>query len=101
MPDCNTLLLPYRTRQCMIYIRYKEDMKERSEEFLMPSAFYGMWKKYLPNLKVKKTNSFSKCTVCTSLERQIETTHDPVMREKLRAERREHNSRQMYPKRLE
>ncbi|XP_071181315.1 uncharacterized protein [Mytilus edulis] len=95
MPDCNTLLLPYRTRQCMIYIRYKEDMKERSEEFLMPSAFYGMWKKYLPNLKVKKTNSFSKCTVCTSLERQIETTHDPVMREKLRAERREHNSRQM------
>ncbi|CAC5396503.1 unnamed protein product [Mytilus coruscus] len=43
-----------------------------------------------------ETNSFSKCTVCTSLERQIETTHDAVMREKLRAERREHNSRQMY-----
>lgn len=57
MPDSNTLLLPYRTRQCVIYVRYKEDMIERDEPHLMPSAFYNMWKKHFPNLKIKQVNT--------------------------------------------
>ena len=42
-----------------------------------------------------KTNSFSKCTKCTSLERQLERTRDRQERKYLKQLLSQHNERQM------
>ncbi|CAG2224641.1 unnamed protein product [Mytilus edulis] len=93
MPDSQTALLPYGTRRIRIYEQYHQENEKETQ--LKRSSFMLMWSKYLPHLKIKQTNSFSKCTTCTSIERQLEMEHDHVKRAKLMKLRAEHNDGQM------
>ncbi|CAC5375163.1 unnamed protein product [Mytilus coruscus] len=93
MPDSQTALLPYGTRRIRIYEQYHQENKKETQ--LKRSSFMLMWSKYLPHLKIKQTNSFSKCTTCTSIERQLEMEHDHVKRAKLMKLRAEHNDGHM------
>ena len=44
---------------------------------------------------VLQTNSFSKCSTCVSIEKELEKTRDPAVREKLKKMISVHNARQM------
>ena len=54
-----------------------------------------MWIEKFPKLKIKKTNSFSRCTLCPSLEKRLEKTKDLKKREIIVKAKRDHNDCQM------
>ncbi|XP_053403787.1 uncharacterized protein LOC123534087 [Mercenaria mercenaria] len=98
MPDTGVLMLPYRTRKIDIYNLYKNEMTDQFKYPVSKSLFYNIWNRK-KNLKIKQTNSFSKCNTCVHLERELEKTRDPESRTKLKSMVAVHNERQMNERR--
>ncbi|XP_053389791.1 uncharacterized protein LOC128552757, partial [Mercenaria mercenaria] len=96
MPNSRDILLPYKTIKRHVYETYVREVDSCVSE----STFYGVWTKHFPNLKIKKTKSFSQCTKCAILQRKFQSTLDPVTRSQLRMERSLHNQRQMLERKF-
>ncbi|KAH3700168.1 hypothetical protein DPMN_075139, partial [Dreissena polymorpha] len=92
MPNRYEILLPYGTVQREIYEQYKKDV----ENPVCKSQFYKKWKENFQFVKAKKTNSFTRCTTCVTLERQLTKTTCTEMRAFYRQKKEEHNLRQMF-----
>ncbi|XP_062600038.1 uncharacterized protein LOC134261634 [Saccostrea cucullata] len=101
MPDNGDMMLPFKTKKRDIYNMYVEEKIECLERSVIDaltvsqSAFYDIWKNEFPHLKIKQTNSFSKCSTCVHIERELEKTRDLSKRTKLKQMMRVHNQRQM------
>ncbi|XP_052820902.1 uncharacterized protein LOC128246640 [Mya arenaria] len=95
MPNSNDILLPYKTVKESIYTKYT-----REEDHPVSRAqFFKTWKSYFPPLKIKQSNSFSKCSTCVSLERQREKAGSAVERAKFSSLKDEHHERQQMERR--
>ncbi|XP_060568789.1 uncharacterized protein LOC132727367, partial [Ruditapes philippinarum] len=92
MPNTNQILLPYGLTKNDLYGKYKEECTTKP---VSRSQFYTTWKQHFPHVKIKKTNSFTKCTICTTLERQIAKTTSVETRSLYRQQKEAHNRRQM------
>ncbi|XP_052213079.1 uncharacterized protein LOC127831989 [Dreissena polymorpha] len=94
MPNRYEILLPYGTVQREIYEQYKKYV----ENPVCNSQFYKKWKENFKFVKAKKTNtwSFTRCTTCVTLERQLTKTTCTEMRAFYRQKKEEHNLRQMF-----
>ncbi|XP_062576087.1 uncharacterized protein LOC134237971 [Saccostrea cucullata] len=105
MPDNGDMMLPFKTRKIDLYDLYVDEKIQQltiSIKFaytVSRSAFYEVWKTEFPKLKIKQTNSFSRCSTCVHIDRELEKTRDPVKREKLKEMMSVHNQRQMKERR--
>ncbi|XP_062566153.1 uncharacterized protein LOC134228510, partial [Saccostrea cucullata] len=95
MPDKGVILLAYKTRKIDIYNQYVEEEIEKMQRSVSKANFYKIWKEKFPHLKIKQTNSFSKCNTCTKLDAQLQVTRDPLEREEIKGLIKAHNYRQM------
>ncbi|XP_071152358.1 uncharacterized protein [Mytilus edulis] len=95
MPDRDITMLPYKTRKIDVYNLYVNEMTEKLTISVSKATFYHMWKNEFRILKIKKTNSFSRCQTCTTLTTRLEKTRDQAEREALKKSIMVHNSRQM------
>ena len=95
MPDSGNVMLPYKSRKIDIYKKYKDNQTIDFLPSLSRSHFHKMWKTEFFRLKIKKTNSFSKCNICTALERRLQKTRNTEAREQIKIQREQHNDRQM------
>ncbi|XP_052275699.1 uncharacterized protein LOC127875011 [Dreissena polymorpha] len=91
MPHRNEIVMPYGTVKSYIYEQYKMDV----ENPVSKSQFYKKWIDSFQFVKTKKTNSFSKCTTCVTLERLMSKTTSFEMRAFYKKKKEEHNIRQM------
>ncbi|XP_061190665.1 uncharacterized protein LOC133198638 [Saccostrea echinata] len=105
MPNNGDMMLPFKTKKRDIYNMYVNEKIECLERSIFDaltvsqSAFYDIWKNDFPHLKIKQTNSFSKCSTCVHIERELEKTRDLSKRTKLKQMMRVHNQRQMTERR--
>ncbi len=79
MPDLNEIHLPY-FRKRDVYAHFKDEfsiLNNTGVKCPSKSYFYGTWKKYNRNIKVRKLGRFAKCTVCEQLRKTI---HDAAAR---------------------
>lgn len=95
LPVKSIIELPYKTRKNDIYKCYLEEQTENMRVSVSRSSFYTIWKTRFTNLKIKQTNSFSRCSTCTTLTTRIEKTRDGKEREELKKKILAHNNRQM------
>ncbi|KAK3108210.1 hypothetical protein FSP39_003259 [Pinctada imbricata] len=100
MPDTGHQMLPNKTRKNSIYKLYVDEKTENMEYSVSEATFNKVWRTQIPNLKIKQTNSFSKCATCVSIERELERTRNPSKRKKLMGMITVHNGRQMRERRF-
>ncbi|CAH1778635.1 unnamed protein product, partial [Owenia fusiformis] len=86
--------LPYKTEWKDVYSKYKEDMVRKDEIAVSYSSFRNTRKKYFSHVKIKTTNSFSRCARCTLLERQEEGAKTKERKLKIAKKRALHDRRQ-------
>ena len=98
MPHTEEVLLPYKTSRTHVYDRYFEE--KRGTFSLSKSHFFKLWNKELHFLKIKKTNSFSKCNLCSILERRLQNTRNKHEIIQIREQRENHCERQMHERKL-
>ncbi|XP_062608883.1 uncharacterized protein LOC134270664 [Saccostrea cucullata] len=99
MPDSPIRLLQYKYRKRMVYDAYIEEMMNRDEVSVSFSTFREIWKEEFPYLKIKQTNTFSMCSTCYTIEKEMEGTRNRQKREYLKKMMRVHNERQMRERR--
>ncbi|XP_053373966.1 uncharacterized protein LOC128546723 [Mercenaria mercenaria] len=92
MPNSGDVKLPYKFRKLSVYESYRLEV----ENPVSKSQFFKMWKTYFPHLKIKQTNSFSKCSTCTLLEKHRENAVDFETRTMYGRLKDEHHERQQY-----
>lgn len=95
MPDKGIVLLAYKTRKIDIFNQYFDETVEKMQRTVSRSNFYKIWADNFPSLKIKQTNSFSKCNTCTKLDAQLQATRDPIKRDEIKGLIKAHNYRQM------
>ena len=75
MPGNDERHLPFYLKN-EVYSHFKEDFKKIHLNSPVPSMnyFFRTWKHYCRNIKVRKSNRFSKCDICEQLKDEIKPT---------------------------
>lgn len=80
MPDKNEIHLSYYSKKLVYHYFLQsydsKSYKKPNEKEISYSYFIRVWKKFLPNIKLRKFMRFAKCSTCTKLKELLSSTLD-------------------------
>ena len=90
MPDKQEVHVSYPTRkEC--YKVYRESRIGDDDANIGSYAYFlRVWKKFMPQLKLRKVIRFAKCSYCVSQSEEIDNNRNPTTTAKLRKELNDH-----------